>query len=233
MGSYDRDEPTIADVLAMHADALRNELHTALPAKVNAYDAEHQTVDVTPLLGRYLPTAEGGQEFEALPQVLAVPVCFPRAGAYGITFPIAQGDTVLLVFSHLPIGTWKTTGAEGESGDTRTHSLDGAVAIPGLYPQTASTSQTDDALVLYGAKVKIGDVSASHPMALADNVKKFCDNILQYVQSHTHLVTVTTVQAGALPNPSGSPVPSPTMPPTIPPAFIVPQIESQKHKLDG
>lgn len=219
MGSYDRDEPTIADVLAMHADALRNELHTAMPAKVNSYNKSKQTVDVTPLLGRYLPLEDGGQEFEPLPQILSVPVAFPRVGRYGMTFPIEPGEIVMLVFSQFPLGTWKTTGAEGQSGDTRTHTLDGATAYLGVYPESRATAEVaDDALVVFGDKVHIGAAQASHPMALGDIVKQGFADLRTWLQTHTHLF----VGSGTV----GVPTQAASLPPT-------PEVESQKHKLDG
>ena len=212
----DRDNPTIADVLTAHAEALRSELHTAMPARVKSYDARRQTVDVTPSLGRYIPSEDGGYERETLPDLFAVPVCFPRSGAYGLTFPISEGDTVLLVFSQFPTHQWQSGGNESESGDLRTHDFGSAIAIPGLYPDSKATPHAGDALVVYGDKVAIGSHDASHPIALGDNVKRFCDAVMQFLQTHTHGT------------PSG---PSTTANP--PPAFSVPQIESTKHKIDG
>jgi hypothetical protein len=111
---------------------LNSSIYTSIPAgvvSVSTFEAE-QTVDVKPLINK---TYDDGVIL-ALPNILAVPVVFPSAGGGALTFPISVGDTVLLVFSMRSMDEW----LEGEGFsvtpvDLRTHYLNDAVAIPGLY----------------------------------------------------------------------------------------------------
>jgi hypothetical protein len=69
---------------------------------------------------------------ESLPVITDVPVVFPGAGDYSVTFPIAKGDTVLLIFAEGSLDQWLTKGGEVDPQDDRRFSLTDAIAIPSL-----------------------------------------------------------------------------------------------------
>jgi hypothetical protein len=111
------------------------DLHTALPGRVESYDASKQTCDVLPMIKRQIPDGSGGYKIEDLPVLPNVPVAFPRGGGgFFMSFPLQKGDFVMLVFCERAIGAWRKKGEATSPGDLRTHSLAGAVAYPGLYP---------------------------------------------------------------------------------------------------
>lgn len=124
-----------SDLLQLAIAAKLSSLHVAFPARVVAYSAEHQTVDVEPALQRSTKTLEGSLLREDLPIVCGVPIAWPRSGAYGVTFPLEVDDTVLVVVCDRNIGEWRRTGERGDPRDAGVHGLDGAVAVPGLYPR--------------------------------------------------------------------------------------------------
>lgn len=126
------------------------DLHVAMPAKVTSYDASAQTVDVIPCLNRHLPDGQGGFVSEALPKLADIPVCFPRGGGFFCSFPIAPGDYVLLVFAERNIAMWRSTGNQGDPGDVGTHTLDGAIAIPGVYPDANALSDASSTNLVLG-----------------------------------------------------------------------------------
>ena len=69
------------------------------------------------------------------PEILDVPLIFPCTASSAITFPVRQGDTVLLVFSMRGLDEWKRSFLGTITPqDRRNHSLQDAVAIPGLRP---------------------------------------------------------------------------------------------------
>lgn len=109
-------------------------IHTSMPGRVESYDAATQTCEVLPQLKRQTPDGEGGYTTEDLPVLPHVPVCFPRGGGFFMSFPLQRGDFVLLVFSERAIGNWRQKGEASAPGDLRMHSLAGAVAIPGVFP---------------------------------------------------------------------------------------------------
>lgn len=116
------------------------DVRTAMPARVQSYDVTTQTVDVSPLVREITETA-GDDIEEALPVIPSVPVAFPRAGGFFVTFPIVPGDTGQIVICDRSIDQWRTRGSQSftpEYGyavhplDKRRHGLAGAVFYPGL-----------------------------------------------------------------------------------------------------
>lgn len=126
------------------------EVHTCIPAVVQSYDPQKQTVTVQPAIARAIIDEDGLEAKETLPQIPDVPVVFPSGGGYYVTFPIAAGDTVLLVFSERPIDTWLAKGGtNNDPGDLRTHSLGDAFAIPCTRPtKDAFTDVSSDTMAL-------------------------------------------------------------------------------------
>lgn len=125
--------PTPAEVIkAAMARALK-ETHVACPAKVVRYDASKQHVDVKPLLKEQFENESGELVDVSLPVISSVPLAFPGSGTFRITFPVAVGDEVLLVFADRPIDKWQAGGGEVSPADDGRHRLTDAIAIPGLH----------------------------------------------------------------------------------------------------
>lgn len=111
-------------------DTRVNNIHTALPGKFISYDAETNRAQVQPL-GKF--KTEDSRELD-YPIIHNVPVCFPvsMGGQAGVTLPIQQDDMCLLVFQESQTDDF--VGQNNNSTDLRRHSLNDAVAIPGVYP---------------------------------------------------------------------------------------------------
>lgn len=128
------------------------DLHVALPARVESYNATTQTVVVTPMINRYVPDGDGGYVSETLPQLADVPVKFPRCKQFTISFPLVKGDMGALVFCERNIGVWRATGAQSDSGDVGTHTLDGAYFDPGLMPDALASKTASGANMVIGSE---------------------------------------------------------------------------------
>ena len=128
----------LSDLLQLAIAAKLAALHVAFPARVVAYDATHNTVDVEPAVSRTTKTLEGSLLVEDLPIVCGVPIAWQRTGGFGVTFPLEVDDTVLVVVCDRNHGEWRRTGRRGDPLDAGVHGLDGAVAIPGLYPRAGA-----------------------------------------------------------------------------------------------
>lgn len=173
---------TWAKVLIDMLDRRMLDVHTSLPGEIVSYDAAKQVADVRPMLKRRIPDPDGGDDtIEALPTIPAVPVVWPRGGGYCLTFPLAKGDGVMLVFSEADLSAWRDTGEASDPGDVERHGLAGAVAVPGV--DTVARALTDasathlvigkdggPAIHIDSTGVKIGAAGASHPIALGDKV---------------------------------------------------------------
>lgn len=130
------------------SDAL-SDMHTAFPARIVAYDVDAQTVDVAPALLREVASDDKNEPFgfDKLPNILSVPVMWPRGGGMAITFPLKAGDWVLIVCAEQSTLIWRTSGGEGEHpGANDPFGLNGCVALPGWFPDVsrlANVSPTD------------------------------------------------------------------------------------------
>lgn len=199
------EEVTLIELLRAAIADREMEFHVSMPAKVDSYDASAQTVDVIPQLNRSIPDGLGNYSTEQLPKLAAVPVCFPRAGGFFVSFPIQKGDFVLLVFSDRNIGNWLSTGNQGDPGDLGMHTLDGAIAIPGVWPSSGALSDASDTNMIIGkdgtsaAQIEITDAlvklgGGSQFVALANLVADRLDAIKAAYNAHKH--TGVTIGAG-------------------------------------
>lgn len=163
--------PTLAAVLNDFKASMFADMRVAVPARVERYDAATQLIDAKPLLRDTFTTEEGEREIVSLPVITNVPVVFPGAGGFRLTFPVAVGDTVLLVFADRSIDAWLAHGGETSPTDERHHHLSDAIAIPGLHPNNAplTGASTSDAtlgrdggvqLVMQAASLLLGGTSA-------------------------------------------------------------------------
>lgn len=151
--------PSLVELLNRAALRLLLGARTATVAQVESYDAGEQRVDVKPLVKELETGDTGDLEATGIPIIRNVPVVFPGAGSYRITFPIARGDTVLLIISDRSLDKWKGQGGEVDPVDPRHHNLSDAIAIPGLRPFSASLDEpASDAISLGvedGAEIKV------------------------------------------------------------------------------
>jgi hypothetical protein len=177
-------------------EAERQQLHTAFPARVESFDAATQTVDVTPQLKTAYPDGEGGFTYKAMPVIPNVPVCFPRAGSFFLSFPLAKGDFVLVVVCDRSLQAWRDKGQAIEPGDLATHPLDGAVAIPGVYPASGALDNVSASTMKLGkdgtsaaqieitaSQVKLG--GGAQFVALANKVTQWFDAFNAAVEGWT------------------------------------------------
>jgi hypothetical protein len=135
-----RHTPTLrAAILAAIEDGLA-EVCTGMPARVESYDAATQTCSAQPLVQRVFYDETGARRAERLPVVTDVPVEFPGAGEWRLTFPIAAGDTVWLEFSQVSLDAWLARGGEVDPEDPRHHALSDAVAYPGVRDRAHALS---------------------------------------------------------------------------------------------
>ncbi len=124
--------PSDAEVIRGAIKAALAEVFTATVGKIKEYDPETQTANVIPMMKRAFNVGFGVVDYEDLPVIANVPVVFPRAGGFFITFPVQPDDHVLLVFTHDDIANWRETGEPAEPDDLRRHSLGSCVAFVGM-----------------------------------------------------------------------------------------------------
>lgn len=123
--------------------------------------------------------------------VYDVPVIYPGAGNYSITFPIKPGDTGLALFSQRSIDAW-LDGKTTIPNNIRLHDMSDALFLPGLRPLSYTSIPTD------GMKIESGDLVIS----LKSNGKISINNgsfelvslVKELVQILTRTTTVPFIQ---------------------------------------
>lgn len=150
MNAIRPDEPSLEDVIRAWVAQAQQEMHTAFPGRVQKYDARRQVADIEPLVRHAVLQPEGDYAYEAMPLLPSVPVVFPRAGAWQVSFPLGAGDGVLVVCCESAIGHWRAgDGSPQYPGDPRRFDLSHAVAIPGLFARgkALQSASADDLVV--------------------------------------------------------------------------------------
>lgn len=142
------------------------ELRVAVPAVVTAFNAANQTVTVQPavqesIYQNLVPTPT------SIPALPGVPVMFPRAGGFTLTFPIVPGDECLVVFADMCINSWwGSGGTQNAQEERRRHDLSDGFALFGPwnsrrslsgYSTSAAQLRSDDGLTV--VEVGAGEIS--------------------------------------------------------------------------
>jgi len=159
--------PTLASALRGAIKGQTAAVETALPGVVTAYDRASQTCSAeiaTPLGSR---SPDGQVAHQSAPPLSGVPVVFPG----GLTYDLAAGDSVLLVFASRSIDEWRSSGSVGVPPlDGRRHDLTDAIAIPGLRHGGAavgSTGYAAGAWVVEQGDIRLGSSAAADAVVLA------------------------------------------------------------------
>ncbi|EIV9539669.1 TPA: Gp138 family membrane-puncturing spike protein [Klebsiella pneumoniae] len=145
---------------------------TALPGVILSFDPDTVTCSVSLCSKSSKPVPyEDISKTESMdfPLLVDLPVVFPRGGGVTLTFPLAEGDECLVVFSDRCIDFWWQNGGVQELVDWRSHDLSDAFVIPGPQSQakkisgistTAAQLRTDDGTAFIEVSAG-GDITAT------------------------------------------------------------------------
>ena len=116
-------------------------IHVSMIGKIELYNPQTNRASITPV---GTMTCPDWQELP-FPTIHNVPIQYPcgNGGESGVTFPIKQGDTCIIIFADHQIENFLS----GEkSDDMRNHSMNDAYAIPTLFSASVPTlkSNPDD-----------------------------------------------------------------------------------------
>lgn len=137
--------------LRMAMEGQQAKIWTALPGIVSAVDLDKQTVSVQPAVQGQTTNEAGDVSNVNLPLLVDVPIVWPRAGGFALTFPITAGDEVLVVFASRCIDSWWQSGGIGAPAEARMHDLSDGFAI------LAPTSQPKKLNGVSSANVQLRD----------------------------------------------------------------------------
>lgn len=205
--------PNLSDTLAQLIEDYSSNLWTMIPGKVESYDADLQKADVLPMIRRSQRVVDGSID-EELPVISQVPVAWPRAGSYRLTFPVAAGDRCVLLISSASIDAYQGSSDSRplDPGSYQRHDLSDAVALMGWYPDPSALGTTDADDVSIGEEggpvihigrdlVNLYEKDAADFVARADRVESeltslrdTVDDLVSTFNSHVHVTTATVSQ---------------------------------------
>jgi len=122
-------------------------LRCAIPGVIETFNPDKQTATVTVAIAERVKI--DGELYSAqIPTLTDVPVCFPTAGNFSLTFPVKHGDECLVVFADTCIDSWYQSGClDSPDGhiatlqmSLRRHDLSDALAIVGIKSQPKKLS---------------------------------------------------------------------------------------------
>lgn len=137
--------------LMLALDNAQSKVWTSLPGIVTAVNLDAQTVSVQPAIKGVVFGPDGYGEPVNLPVLVDVPIIWPRAGGFALTFPIKPGNEVLVSFSARCIDSWWQSGGVGNQAEMRMHDLSDAFAI------LAPTSQPNKLTSVSDENVQLRD----------------------------------------------------------------------------
>lgn len=142
-------------------------IRCAIPAIVQSYNPENNTVEAQPAIRERLIAEDGTVYYKELPLLINVPVVFPRANSCGITFRLKQNDECLVIFSDLSIDNFWVSGSIQNPVEVRRHDLSDGIAIPctlsqpstGTIPENLTIKQGSSFVELSDNEIKLSNGS--------------------------------------------------------------------------
>ena len=166
-------------------------LRVASPGVIQSYDSTKQTATVQ-LATMEKVNLNGQVSWKNISTLLDVPVLFPRANGFSITFPIKKGDECLVIFADCCIdGFWQSGGVGNTQLDKRRHDLsDGMAIITNISQPNKLTNVSTTSLQLRSddGNTKV-DISTGNITLTATNVTINSNNVTiagKNFLSHTH-----------------------------------------------
>ena len=184
---------------------IASNVNTCMPGIIDSFNSANQTVTVRPAIQMKI-TINNEITYKDYPQIINVPLVFPQAGGFAITFPVQSGDQCLLIFSQRCIDNWQLSGRisppEQNIPGARTHDITDAFAI--LAPScnsniigdyntngveirneigTSKITLTDSGIVITGDLTVIGEITSTEN--ITDKVTSMEANRFNF-NGHTH-----------------------------------------------
>lgn len=115
--------------LRLALESSQAQIWTAMPGVITEVDLAAQTCTVQPAIMGEATDAKGGTKAVQMPLLVDVPLVWPRAGGFALTFPVRAGDECLVVFASRCIDGWWQSGGVSPQAESRMHDLSDGFAI--------------------------------------------------------------------------------------------------------
>lgn len=132
--------------LRLALDGRQSSMWTALPGIITAVDLSTMTCTIQPAIQGTVENEDGSIQSVDLPVLIHVPICFPSAGGFIITLPMAVNDEVLVLWACRCIDAWWQSGGIQRPMEARMHDMSDGFALPGprSIPHVPGSISTTD-----------------------------------------------------------------------------------------
>lgn len=153
-------ENSLETILNAQIDFRLSDIYVTMVAEVtNVSKLNECRIDVQPVVNKKYIDGE----IMAYPEILSVPVQFPSSSTSALTFPINQGDNVLLVFSQKGLDVFKSGATSAHDPiDMRSFDKRDAIAIPCVNPFSKSINNPDTRTLFHS----VDDMVMTHNIGL-------------------------------------------------------------------
>ena len=153
-------ENSLETILNSQIDFRLSDIYVTMVAEVtNVSKMNECRIDVQPVVNKKYIDGE----IMAYPEILSVPVQFPSSSTSALTFPISQGDNVLLVFSQKGLDVFKSGATSAHDPiDMRSFDKRDAIAIPCVNPFSKSINDPVKRALLHS----VDDMVMTHNIGL-------------------------------------------------------------------
>lgn len=187
------------EALRLAFDGRLSTLWTNMPGIVTAVDFTKMTCSVQPAIQGVIEDENGVKTFVNLPLLVDVPICFPKAGGFIFTLPLAVNDEVLVIIASRCIDAWWQSGGIQKPMEARMHDLSDGFAIPGpcSQPNVISSISSTGAQIRNTAGTTYVELSADGKIKLVapSEISMSATNI----KMTGHLTVTGEVTGGVVP----------------------------------
>lgn len=194
------------EALRIALDGRLSSVWTAGPGIVTAVDLATMTLSVQPAIKGTITDENNIEQSVNLPLLIHVPIVFPSAGGFSMTFPVKVNDEVLIVWACRCIDAWWQSGGVQRPIEARLHDLSDGFAIPGIksipkvIPNISATGAQlrNDAGTTYVEIAADGKIKLVSPagIAITGNVIVTGEVTANGIPLSTHKHTGVTVGGG-------------------------------------
>lgn len=181
-------------------------INTCLPGIVESYDASKKRAKITPAISKQF---QNSKNIDYKP-VVNVPIIFPRTKNTCITFPLEQGDKVLMFFSQRAIGNFLDNGKSVNPENNNTFNISDAFAFPCISFDNDISGDDPEALEICHHNERITIKKDGEIQLGKDSLKKLVnETFLDLFNGHVHYSGNETIPLSGYTyiNPSGAPTP--------------------------
>jgi hypothetical protein len=131
----------IQELISSSNDGQQSQIWTSMPAIVKKHN-DNGTIEVQPAIKQKHVKGDGNSEWLEHPPLKSVPIQYPGGGGASWTFPVKEGDEVLLCCASRNIDKWhEDGGVQEQMMPFRMHDMNDSFAIPGFRSQKRKLSE--------------------------------------------------------------------------------------------